>query len=216
MKHAYALLAIGVASIIAASPAAARTPAQAFAACLAQSRPADVRELLQAADAQAANRRYQILANDDRCFAQVFGNQPFKPEDGAASMDMLRGRLAEAVLRDDEGRVAALKALPVQQNRYIRPWFAATGRHPAVDEMGACMADTDPAGIAALIETSPGTADENAALSALSPALTKCLSAGTRLDASREALRAALADALYQRLNNPALSLANLAPERGR
>ena len=78
------------------------------------------------------------------------------------------------------------------------------------------MADTDPAGIATLIDTSPGTADENSALSALSPALTKCLSAGTRLDASREALRAALADALYQRLNNPALSLANLAPERGR
>jgi hypothetical protein len=216
MKHAYALLAIGLASMIAASPVAARSPAQAYAACLTQSRATDVRELLQAADAQAANRRYQILANDDRCFTQVFGNQPFKPEDGAASMDMLRGRLAEAVLRDDESRVAALQALPLQQKRYIRPWFAATGRHPAVDEMGACMADTDPAGIAALIETSPGTTDENSALSALSPALTKCLSAGTRLDASREALRAALADALYQRLNNPALSLANLAPERGR
>jgi hypothetical protein len=216
MKHAYALLAIGLASMIAASPVAARSPAQAYAACLTQSRATDVRELLQAADAQAANRRYQILANDDRCFTQVFGNQPFKPEDGAASMDMLRGRLAEAVLRDDESRVAALQALPLQQKRYIRPWFASTGRHPAVDEMGACMADTDPAGIAALIETSPGTTDENSALSALSPALTKCLSAGTRLDASREALRAALADALYQRLNNPALSLANLAPERGR
>jgi hypothetical protein len=112
MKHAYALLAIGLASMIAASPVAARSPAQAYAACLTQSRATDVRELLQAADAQAANRRYQILANDDRCFTQVFGNQPFKPEDGAASMDMLRGRLAEAVLRDDESRVAALQALP--------------------------------------------------------------------------------------------------------
>jgi hypothetical protein len=216
MKRLIGLFALGAVSAIAASPAAARSPAEAYAACLTQSRPTQVRDLLQAATAQAAARGYQILANDDRCFTQVFGNQPFKPEDGAASMDMLRGRLAEAVLRDDESRVAALQALPLQQKRYIRPWFAATGRHPAVDEMGACMADTDPAGIAALIETSPGTADENSAISALSPALTKCLSAGTRLDASREALRAALADALYQRLNNPALSLANLAPERGR
>jgi hypothetical protein len=216
MKRLIALFALGAVSAIAASPAAARSPAEAYAACLTQSRPTQVRDLLQAATTQAAARGYQILANDDRCFTQVFGNQPFKPEDGAASMDMLRGRLAEAVLRDDESRVAALQALPLQQKRYIRPWFAATGRHPAVDEMGACMADTDPAGIAALIETSPGTTDENSALSALSPALTKCLSAGTRLDASREALRAALADALYQRLNNPALSLANLAPERGR
>jgi hypothetical protein len=72
--------------------------------------------------------------------------------------------------------------------------------------MGACMADTDPAGIMALIRTNPGYADENAAMSALTPALTKCLSAGTRLDADRPALRAALADALYQRMTNPALS----------
>ena len=216
MRRQIALFALGAASIVGASPAAAKTPAEAYAACLTQSRPTQVRDLLEAVSAQAAKNRYEVLANDDRCFTRVFGGHPFKPEDGAASMDMLRGRLAEAVLGDDEGRVAALKALPVQQKRYIRPWFASTGRHPAVDEMGACMADTDPAGIAALIETSPGTADENAALSALSPALTKCLSAGTRLDASREALRAALADALYQRLNNPSLSLANLAPERGR
>jgi hypothetical protein len=216
MKRLISLLALGAASVITASSAAARSPAEDYAACLAQSRPTQVRDLLQAANAQAANRRYEVLSNDDRCFTRVFGGQRFKPEDGASSMDMLRGRLAEQALRADETRVAALQALPLQQKRYIRPWFAATGRHPAVDEMAACMADTDPAGIAALVQTSPGTTDTNSAIAALSPALTKCLSAGTRLDASREALRAALADALYQRLNNPSLSLANLAPERGR
>ena len=214
MKRLIALFALGLGSMIAAAPAAAKSPAEAYAACLAQSRPTQVRDLLQAASAQAAKSRYEVLANDDRCFTRVFGNEPFKPEDGASSMDMLRGRLAEEALRADDSRVGALQPLPLQQKRYIRPWFAATGRHPAVDEMAACMADTAPAGIVTLIQTSPGTSDENSALSALSPALTKCLSAGTRLDASREALRAALADALYQRLNNPALSLANL-PERG-
>ena len=215
MKELFALLALGFASMIAASPAAAKTPAEAYAACLAQSRSPQVRELLQAATVDAANRPYASLANDDRCFSRVFGNRPVRPEEMAPSLDFLRGNLAEQALRADESRVAALQALPLQQKRYIRPWFAATGRHPAVDEMGACMADTDPAGIATLIRTEPGSAEENSALSGLSPALTKCLSAGTRLDASREALRAALADALYQRLNNPSLSLANLAPERG-
>lgn len=216
MKRLFVLFAVGAASMIAGSPAAAKTPAEAYAACLAQSRPTQVHDLLQAASAQAAKNGYELLSNDDRCFTRVYGSERFRPEDGPSSMEMLRGRLAEEALRADESRVAALQALPLQQKRYIRPWFAATGRHPAVDEMAACMADTDPAGIAALIQTSPGTSDENSAISALSPALTKCLSAGTRLDASREALRAALADALYQRLNNPSLSLANLAPERGR
>ena len=215
MKGLFALLALGFGSMIAASPAAAKTPAEAYAACLAQSRPAQVRELLQASTAQAASHPYQGLADDSRCFSRAFGNT-FSPEDASVSMDMLRGRLAEQALAADASRVAALQALPLQQKRYIRPWFAATGRHPAVDEMGACIADTDPAGIATLIRTEPGSAEENSALSGLSPALTKCLSAGTRLDASREGLRAALADALYQRLNNPSLSQTDLLKERGR
>jgi hypothetical protein len=182
--------------------------AQRFATCLVQFHPDEVRALLQATSADAASRPYHSLADDNRCFSRVFGNQQFRPDDASVSMDMLRGRLAEQELLNRSAEVAALQSLPLQQKRYIRPWFAATGRHPAVDEMAACMADTDPAGIMTIVRTTPGFADENAALAALSPALTKCLSAGTRLDASRQALRAALADALYQRLNNPALSMA--------
>ena len=215
MRRLIALIALGSGSIIAASPASAATSAQAYAACLMQSHATQVRELLQASTAEAANRPYQALENDDRCFSRVFGNRAVRPEEMAPSLDFLRGNLAEQALAADASRVAALQALPLQQKRYVRPWFAATGRHPAVDEMGACMADTDPAGIATLIRTEPGSAEENSALSGLSPALTKCLSAGTRLDASREALRAALADALYQRLNNPSLSQPDLPKERG-
>jgi hypothetical protein len=216
MKRLYAVIALGFASALIATPAAARSPAEAFAACLAETRPDQVRQLLTAQTAQAANLPYHALADNDRCFNRAFGTGPVSANDAVVSMDMLRGRLAEDALRSQEAQVAALTALPLQQKRYIRPWFAATGRHPAVDEMGACMADTDPAGIVALIQTSPGSDDESAALGALSPALTKCLSAGTRLDASRQALRAALADALYQRLNNPALSQADFPKERGR
>jgi hypothetical protein len=185
---------------------------QRYATCLSQTNPGEVKALLHATSSDSAQRPYHSLIDNDRCFARVFGSQQFRPEDAGASIDILRGRLAEQELLSQSPQVAALQALPLQQKRYIRPWFAATGRHPAVDEMGACMADTDPAGIMALVRTTPRFPDETAALAALSPALTKCLSAGTRLDASREALRAALADALYQRLNNPGLSVVQSAP----
>jgi hypothetical protein len=216
MKRIYALIALGFASAAIATPAAAKSPPEAYAACLAETRPDQVRQLLSAQTAEAANLPYHKLVDDDRCLSKVFGDKQFSPDEAIASMDVLRGRLAEDELRSEEAKVAVLTPLPLQQKRYIRPWFAATGRHPAVDEMGACMADTDPAGIVALIQTTPGSDDESAAIGALSPALTKCLSAGTRLDASRQALRAALADALYQRLNNPALSQADFPKERGR
>lgn len=215
MKRLFVALAVGLVTTAVASPAAAKTPAENYAACLMQSRSAEVSALLHAQTAQAASRPYSRLADDDRCFNQVFGSGQFRPQDAAVSLDMLRGRLAEQALAAQSAQVAALQPLPLQQKRYIRPWFAATGRNSAVDEMGACMADTDPAGVAALIQTGPGSADENSAIANLSPALTKCLSAGTRLDANRMALRAALADALYQRLTNPALSIAGLSTERG-
>jgi hypothetical protein len=188
------------------TPAAADT-LQRYVACLSQTRPAQVRQLLQSSSAAAANLTYHALADDNRCFTRVFPSGEFRPEDIAFSQDLLRGRLAEQALLAQSAAVAALQPLALQQKRYVRSWFVATGRNEAVDEMGACMADTNPAGILAVIKTEPGSSDESAAISAMSPSLAKCLSAGTRLDAGRQALRAALADALYQRLSNPSLSL---------
>jgi hypothetical protein len=209
MKRLFVLLALVLPSTLFASPAlAARGDVQErYVACLTQTRSAQVAQLLHAGTAVAANMPYHALVDDNRCFARVFGNEPFRPEDLAISRDVLRGKLAEQELLAHAGQVAALQPLPLQQKRYIRNWFGATGRHPAVDEMSVCMADTDPAGIVELIKTEADSADESAAIGAMSPNLTKCLGAGTRLDATRHALRAALADALYQRLSNPALSM---------
>jgi hypothetical protein len=180
-----------------------------LAACLAQSHAQQARELLQASTSAAVNAPYRSLVDDNRCISQAFGEQ-FNPADDALSQATLRGNLAEQLLLKQAAQVSALQPLPLQQKRYIRPWFAATGRHPAVDEMAACMADTDPAGIAALIKTEANSGEETAAFGALSPALTKCLSAGTQLNVSRAAIRGALADALYQRLSNPSLSTAEV------
>ena len=193
------------------SPAAAAPgTAQRYAACLAQSHVAQARELLRTSTASAANLPYRGMVQDDRCVSQAFGSQVFSPADEAFSTPTLRGNLAEQLLLKQDAAVAALKPLPLEQKRYTRPWFAATGRHPAVDEMAVCMAATNPGGIAALIRTSPASGEEGAAFEAMSPALVKCLSAGTQLNVSRQAIRAALADALYQRLTNPLLSTAGM------
>lgn len=205
----FVLIAVGASSLL-ASPGAAVSvladPAQRYFACVAQKRPAKVRELLQAPTRAAAERPYRSLSDDTRCFSLVFGNEAYRPQDVVFPIEVLRGKLAEQVLLASAVQAAALPALPLEQKRYIRPWFPATGRDAAVDEMGACMADIDPAGIMALVKAAPETDAEKQAVAALSPALSKCLSAGTRLQASRPALRAALAEALYQRLINPALS----------
>jgi hypothetical protein len=208
MKRLLVLLALASPAALITLPAAANPndPQQRYVACLAEMRAAQVQKLLRATTTESASKTYHALADDDRCFSRVFGNGEFRPSD-VLSQDMLRGGLAEQALRARSTEIAALQPLPLQQKRYIRAWFGATGRHPAVDEMAVCMADTDPAGIVALIETSQGSGDENDAIAALSPNLTKCLGAGTRLDASRQALRAALADALYQRLSNPQMSM---------
>lgn len=196
MKGLIAALACAVTMLV-SSPAAARSPAERYATCLVETRPQQVSALLGAQTAEAASTPYRALANNDRCFTQVFGNGQFTPEEAGVSMDVLRGRLAEQAILAQPAALSALPPLPLQQKRYIRPWFAATSRPVAVDEMAACMADTDPSGIAALIRTVPRSEDENSAIDALSPSLRKCLSANVRLDAGREALRAALADALY-------------------
>jgi hypothetical protein len=211
MKRSSVLLALATPAALIASPvSAAPSSARSLAACLAQSHAQQARQLLQASTLAAVATPYRSLVDDDRCVTQAFGNQQFSPSDDALSQATLRGNLAEQLLQKQSAAVVALQSLPLQQKRYIRPWFAATGRHPAVDEMAACMADTDPAGIGALIKTDPGNGEETAAFGAMSPALTKCLSAGTQLNVSRAAIRGALADALYQRLSNPSLSTAEV------
>ena len=204
------VLIAAAASPLFASPAAAAStsvpPAQRYVACVAQKHPATVRALLQASDRATAERPYRSLSGDDRCLSIVFDDQNYRAQDVVFPIDVLRGKLAEQSLLTAAPQVLALSALPLEQKRYIRPWFAATGRDPSVDEMGACIADTDPAGILALVRSSTGGPDEDRAVANLKPSLGKCLSANTRLQAGRPALRAALAEALYQRMTNPALS----------
>lgn len=156
MKRLFVSFAPALPLILIASPsAAARTAGDLYVACLSQTQPSKVKELLQADAGNVAERPYKELSDDSGCFAKVFDDKPYRAEDATFSMDMLRGKLAEQALARADSQLHSLSPLPLQQKRYIRPWFAATGRNIAVDEMGACMADTDPSGIATLVSTDP-------------------------------------------------------------
>lgn len=200
---------------LAPSPARAQTAGmtQHFLECLSTRQPQDVRNLLSASDADIARHAYEHLAKSSRCFNESVGGRQYAPDELSFSMDVMRGTLAEHALIADEAKVEALQPLPLQQKRYLRPWFAATGRNAAVDEMGACMADTNSAGIMYLLRTPPGSSQESAAIGSLAPSIGKCLSAGTRLDADPRGLRSALADALYQRVSNPSLSTPKISEQ---
>lgn len=123
-------------------------------------------------------------------FMEIVPNDP--------RLDELRWMSAEYLLSRDPAAVAALQPLP-RQRVYDRPWFKATMRHDAIDEMAACVADTNPAGIAALNKTPLGTVAESAAFSKLDGDFTSCLRADFKLKGDRKAIRGALVEALYQR-----------------
>ena len=109
----------------------------------------------------------------------------------------LRGMIAEVLLKRSK-TVARLAPLG-QAKSYNAGWFTMTGRPHAVDEMAACVAAVDPAGIRTLLATQPGSAGQRLALGALTPSLGTCLAKGYQLDTRPPGLRAALAEALYQR-----------------
>ncbi len=112
--------------------------------------------------------------------------------------DVMRGMLSEYLIKGSEAAVRQLPALPRQQT-YKRPWFVATDRHIAVDEMATCVSEVDPARTLAILKTEPYSAAERQAFTAITPVMGPCLSVGAKLQANRQALRAALAEALYQR-----------------
>ena len=111
---------------------------------------------------------------------------------------LFRGLLAEELIKHDLATYGALPALP-RQMVYVRPWYAGTTRYEAVDEMATCAAESAPAQTLALLKTEPYSNAERAQIGVLAPSLGACLRAGFQLDANRQALRAALAEALYQR-----------------
>lgn len=174
-----------------------------FAGCIYVKQPSAVRAMLNEVDAGTATSRMEKLDSNASCSNLMILAPESNRQMISLPTDIYRGLLAEAALRNDYAGVTP-QPLPKQAS-YERPWFAATGRVRAVDEMGACAADVDPAGVRSLLATTAETAEEKGAIGALAPTLGACLTAGATLNANRQSLRAALAEALYHRIaSNPA------------
>ncbi len=205
---ALAIVGAGTASTAPATAAPKySTMPDRMANCLYERWPARAQGVLSAASLPDADRHYTKLLDERSCFDDVIGDKEFTPEEYVLPLHLMRGFLAEQALRKVRDQAKTLPALPLQK-QYARPWYAATNRNTAINEMATCVADTDPAGILALLETSPGDFAEGAAIATLKPSLSRCLSANTRMESDTRPVRAALAEALYQRVQNPTLSLA--------
>lgn len=180
--------------------------AHQLAGCILAKRGTAGRDLLAARTDAEAQKLEARVGGDYECFAILPGND-FVEEVGVDfPPDILRGDIAEELLKRSRPAVAQLQPLPIQR-KYSRSWFGFTHRDQSVDEMAACVADTNPAAVMTLVDSEPFSGAEGAAFGNLVPLLGPCLVAGTKLEGKREPLRAALAEALYQRLANPGESI---------
>jgi hypothetical protein len=174
-----------------------------MARCMVQKRSGMVRNYLRATSVDEAEAASSVLmAKGISCLSFVQTSMMSDTAIVSFPTDVLRGMLSEAALKDEAREVTALPALPLAKE-YARPWFAVSSRDAVIDEMAACVADTNPGGVAALLATRAYTNEERTVFGALGPSLGPCLRVGAKLQANRQALRASLADALYQRLHAP-------------
>jgi hypothetical protein len=187
--------------------------AHELANCLVGKKSREVRAYLSATTEADSNRLGKKLGGDIwYCFMKRPMNDLVDAQRVSYPPAILRGMLAEELIRKQKSTFAQLPAVPIQKS-YSRAWFDASFRDAAVNEMATCVADTNPAGIVALLQSDAYTDGEDAAFTALMPSLGPCLAAGTQLSGEREPLRAALADALFQRINFPAEAEASGAAE---
>jgi len=186
--------------------------AQEFASCLVNRRAEEVQRLLGQTNDAGYKAAYKELT-DGRLDCFNMGDDANLVTEGwrfSIPTDIMRGMLAEQMIKHDMPRYAALPAL-ARQMTYTRPWYGATNRDVSVDEMATCVSETDAVDTLSLLKTRPYSQEEGAAFAALGPTLGACLRAGVKVMGNRQSLRAALADGLYQRVAGPAV--AAVAPQ---
>lgn len=183
-----------------------RRTAREIARCFYTRKKSSVETFLSTTDPQVSERAYRNLWDNARCSTITVMGGGAQGLTLSAPIDIMRGNFAEAALasRPEVASLSALPALPPEKADYRRDWFALSGRDPTVNEMAVCVAEQNPAGIRALIATKAEAPEEKAAVQAIAPTLGPCLPQGATLKANRQGLRAALAEALYQRVVAPA------------
>lgn len=161
-----------------------------------------MRHVLDAGDDSSYEKAYRVFPGLRGCRTGGYINDNVDETMFNADHASVRGMIGEAILKNT-GKLDGMSALPVEKT-YSREWFALTGRPRPIDEMATCVAASDPSAIAALLHTEQETPEEIAAIRSAAPAMGGCLQTGYKLNANPLSLRAALAEALYHRVFDPA------------
>ena len=189
--------------------AASIRASHSFASCLVNRRRTLALQYLRALDPNEVRRIEPSLFREVRC-ANIPGmSEMAERRRLSVSPDIQRGTLAEALLERDPATLPP--ALPLDRT-YASRWHAVSSRDQLVEEMAVCVAATNPGAIAALMRSAPETDDERAALTVLLPQLGPCLQSNARLTANRPSLRAALAEALFHRIDESWQPAAGVEP----
>jgi hypothetical protein len=176
--------------------------AHEMARCVVNRMRGSVGQYLTSIDAKDSKRLSRKMSGELDCFSMSEGNDLVTGRMVMFPHDIYRGMLAEWMIRTDERRFTMINPLP-RKATYARPWYSVSGRDSSVDEMATCASESAPAETLALLKTLPYSDAEGAAFGAVAPHLGACLRAGVKVTGNRQSLRAALADALYQRVANP-------------
>jgi len=192
------LFALSLALVGVAAPAQSTDDVlRGYVACAVKRDEAVMQTMLDAWEEGAYRAAAQTFSEDARCMgddavATTVVVSTFNQDRGK-----LRGMVAEALIKRSS---TARRLAPMPKAAtYSAAWFPMTSRVTAIDEMAACVAAIDPAGVQKLIATQPSSAAQKQAFVALTPSLGTCLAKGYQLDTKPPALRAALAEALYHR-----------------
>jgi hypothetical protein len=188
--------------VIASEARAIRT-LRAFADCLAR-KAVEAPQLLGALpETEAEENVVRALTSGRRKCSFAAGELHLRPY-------LFRGVIAEALYR----RRAAAGAAPPPPSALPEGFEAFAARLTSADRngldeedsnllvgrwLGYCAAHENPSALASLLATEPSTPAEIAALRALRPTLDGCLFQGQVADLGAVAIRALLAEALYQR-----------------
>ncbi len=168
-----------------------------YVTCTAKRSAADMQAMLNASDEGAYRAAAQTFSEDPRCTVNDDVATTVFLATANQDRGKLRGMVAEQMLK--RSKTAARLAPQQKAATYSAVWTGMTGRVAAIDEMAMCAAAIDPAGILALLATTPNSGGQKQAFAALTPSLGTCLAKGYQLDTKPTALRAALAEALYHR-----------------
>ena len=173
-------------------------PQYEFSRCFTSKNRQAARALLAATNATEASKHIKQIRLKTACTLKGPTSGFYNYEVTGASVDSLRAYVAEILLKEEPTKSAVLPALSPQR-LYDRPWYPATSRPVAMDEMATCVAETNPSGVVRLIQTVSDSPQESAVFKSLTDSLVSCLRSDVKLVGNRQVVRGALADALYQR-----------------